>query len=265
MHNFYHEIALPEDKAIRKFLWISYFHDANILDFLPGQPNPHDLTLKIYSCHDGGTYLLRFHNTVHYECSARAPSYAGQSISSTVFKDSALLHRLQKEESKPLYHLRFSHWDGYTDVIFERFTIRREGGRVNYKPEFDPAALHWRTFSYAPNGYWLKSDPFVADTAHPEGDDADEQAKWVDDVLWARLYHIHQAGDANAITAQARSCLNTAPRLMHAELYAAYLLGKYGDATDMPVLMQQYLHADIPIIKRVILDAIEQLHERTRT
>ena len=66
MHNFYHEIPLPEDKAIRKFLWVSYFHDGLIQQILPGQPNPYDLTLQIYSGHDGYTYLLRFHTAVHF-------------------------------------------------------------------------------------------------------------------------------------------------------------------------------------------------------
>lgn len=152
MHNFYHEIPLPEDKAIRKFLWVSYFHDALIKQILPGQPKPYDLTLQIYSGHDGYTYLLRFHNAVHFACSGPMPWHAGQDISSTVFKDSALLHRLQAEEEKPLYHLRFSHWDGYTDVIFERFTIRREGGRVNYKSEVPMEAIGWQHCRYTPDG-----------------------------------------------------------------------------------------------------------------
>ena len=176
MHNFYHEIPLPDDKAIRKFLWVSYFHDGLIQQILPGQPKPCDLTLQIYSGRDGYTYLLRFHNAVHYESSAPMPWHTGQDISSTVFKDSALLHRLHAKEEKPLYHLRFSHWDGYTDVIFERFTIRREGGRVNYTSEVPMEAIGWEHYRYTPNGAYLPGiDPFESGFAALPAEDEEER------------------------------------------------------------------------------------------
>ena len=264
MHNFTHDIPMPGDKAILKFLWISYFHDALIQEIQPGKPTPQDLTLRIYSGHDGYTYLLRFHGAEHFECSGISFWHAGLEIASTVFKDTALLHRCQAAAEKPLYHLRFSLWDGYLDVVFAKFTIRREGGRVNYKPEFDPAVMNWDVFCYAPNGYWLKNDPFLVDLEHPEGDDADEQTEWIDDILWARLDHFHQADNECSYLCLARELLATPPRYEHAALYAAYLLGKSGDTKDLPALTTYCLHEETPIRKRVILDAIELIQERNK-
>ena len=263
MHNFTHDIPMPEDKAIRKFLWSSYFHDALIQEIQPGKSTPQDLTLRIYSGHDGYTYLLRFHGVEHFECSGISFWHAGIDIASTVFKDTALLHRCQADAEKPLYHLRFSLWDGYLDVVFEKFTIRREGGRVNYQPIYDPAFMKWDVFCYAPNGYWLKNDPFLVDLNRPEGDDEDEQVEWTDDVLWARLYHLHQAADKRGYLALARELLTAPPLYEHSELYGAYLLGKHGTRADLPALTSHFLHEKTPIRKRVILDAIELIQEQS--
>ena len=263
MNNFAHDIPLPDDPAIRKFLWISYFHDAVIQEIHPGKPTYKDLTLRIHSGHDGFTYLLRFHGVAHFSCSKDNFSWhTGIDIASTVFKDTALLHRLEREAEKSLYHLRFSFWDGYMDIIFAKFTIRREGGRVSNKPEYDPAMVNWGAYRYAPNGYYLKHDPFLADIAHPEGEDDAERQEWIDDILWARLYHIHQAGDVQAVISQARSYLTNEPKHDHAELYAAYLLGKYGDQSDLPALTRHFLHTETAIRQRVFLDAMELIQER---
>lgn len=266
MHNFYHEIPLPEDKAIRKFLWVNFFHDALIQQILPGQPKPYDLTLQIYSGHDGHTYLLRFHNAVHYECSAPMPWHAGQDISSTVFKDTALLHRLQVKEGKPLYHLRFSHWDGYTDVIFERFTIRREGGRVNYKSEVPPEDIGWQHCRYTPNGAYLPGyNPFEEDFASLPADNEEDRLFMIDNILWARLYHLEQQNAPEALLTQARHTLAEYHHCETAPLYAAFLLGKHGNSADLSGLTKQYFSAENLLIKRVIMDAMELIQERTIT
>lgn len=264
MHNFYHEIPLPEDKAIRKFLWVSYFHDALIKQILPGQPKPYDLTLQIYSGHDGYTYLMRFHNVVHFEYNAPMPWHTGQEISSTVFKDSALLHRLQAEEEKPLYHLRFSHWDGYTDVIFERFTIRREGGRVNYKSEVPMDAIGWQHCRYTPEGAYLADiDPFEEDFATLPVDDEEDRIFMIDNILWARLYHLEQHSQITELVKQARFTIAEHPRCEHAPVYAAFLLGKHGNHADISALTKQFLLEQNLLKKRVILDAMELIQERT--
>lgn len=264
MHNFYHEIPLPEDKAIRKFLWVSYFHDGLIQQILPGQPKPYDLTLQIYSGHDGYTYLLRFHNAVHFEYNAPMPWHTGQEISSTIFKDTALLHRLQAGEAKPLYHLRFSHWDGYTDVIFERFTIRREGGRVNYKSEVPPEMITWDRQYYAPNfRFFLKNDPYQVDIATLISDDQEDRDEQIDDILWAQLYHHDVCVRTDELLQLSRSILAEQPACKHARMYAAFLLGKHGTSEDMPTLTAQYLAEQNLLKRRVIMDAMELIQERT--
>lgn len=265
MHNFYHEIPLPADKAIRKFLWVSYFHDSLIQEVFLDEPRKNALTLKVDCARDGFTYLLQFHGVAHFEYSSpRNGWHIGEDISSTVFKDTALLHRLQSEENNPLYHLRFSHWDGYTDVIFQRFTIRRVGGRVNYKSEVPPERLGWQHCLYTPSGAYLPDiDPFEDDFAALSADDDEERLFMIDNILWARLYRLQQNGVTDELIQQSRFILAERPRCENAPLYAAHLLGKQGDSQDIPTLTNLYLAEENLLKKRVILDAMELIQERT--
>lgn len=265
MHNFYHEIPLPADKAIRKFLWVSYFHDSLIQEIFLDEPGKNALTLKVDCARDGYMYLLQFHGVAHFEYSSpRNGWHIGEEISSTVFKDTALLHRLQREGTKPLYHLRFSHRDGYTDVIFQRFTIRREGGRVNYKSEVPPEKMGWQICLNTPNGAYLpKFDPFVIDFSALSAKEEEERAELTDDILWARLFRLHQSRDTAELLLHARCILDEHLFHEHAPLYAAYLLGKYGDTQDIPALTKLYLGEENLLKKRTLLEAMELIQERT--
>ncbi len=267
MHNFYHEIPLPEDKAIRKFLWVSYFHDSLIQNIILETPKRNELTLKLDCSRDCFTYLLHFRGVAHFEFSSpRNGWHAAEEISSTTFKDSALLHRLQQQVGKPLYHLRFSHWDGYTDVIFERFTIRRDGGRVNYKSAILPERIGWEHCRYTPEGSYLPDiDPFEEDFAALPADDEEERRYMIDNILWARLFHLEQLDPIDELVKQARYIIAEHPRCVHAPVYAAFLLGKHGSQADMPKLAEQYFAAENLLAKRVIMDAIELIQERTNS
>ena len=243
MHNFYHEIPLPADKAIRKFLWVSHFHDSLIQEIFLDEPRKNALTRKLDCSRDGFTYLLQFHGVAHFEYSSpRNGWHLGEEISSTVFKDTALLHRLHQDKRRPLYHLRFSHWDGYTDVVFQRFSIRREGGRVNYKSEVPPENIGWQHCRYTPSGAYLPNiDPFEDDFATLPADDEAERIFMIDNILWARLYKLQQNGVTDELIRQSRYILAAHPRCENAPLYAAHLLGKQGDFHDIPTLTTLYL------------------------
>ena len=264
MHNFHHEIPLPEDRAIRKFLWDSYFHDSAIQEVFLDEPTQHAMSLKVDCSRDDSTYLLQFHGVAHFEYSSpRNGWHTGEEISSTVFKDSALLHRLQRDNVKKLYHLRFSHWDGFTDVIFERFTIRRVGGRVSYRSDVPMEAISWDKQYMAPNfRFSLKKDPFVEDIHHLSADDAEDLMEQVDDILWTRLYLLHVKDEIEGLLDLARSILAAHRTCCHAALYAAFLLGKYGTGPDIPMLISRYLSEQNLLKKRVLMDAIELINER---
>ena len=264
MHNFYHEIPLPDDKAIRKFLWISYFHDSTIEEILLGQPQKDALTLKLQCSCDGFTYLLQFDGVRHFEyASPRQGWHAGEEISSTRFKDTALLHRLQKEEGRPLYHLRFSHWDGYTDVIFRQFSLRKEGGRVNYKCEIPMEAVSWQHQLYAPHGTYLPGlDPSSDKYATMYFDDPEALRELEDDFTWTHLYRLEQSGDTEVLKLQAQDILDHARDCPHALLYAAFLLGKHGSEEDLITLAAQLLREQNLLRRRVIMDALELIYER---
>ena len=141
-----HEIPCPDDRAIRKFLWYSAFHDGTILSVGPSERHGGDLILRVeHGVLQGiartGTYLLRFHGVTHIECGGN-PFCNSASVYDTLFLDSALLHAEERECQRRLYHLRISTWSGFIDVVFARFSIRQEGGRVSYRlPDIDEGII----------------------------------------------------------------------------------------------------------------------------
>ena len=152
MYNYEHEIECPDNKAIRKFLWNDYFHDSELLD-IRFDREWRKVLLTLESCRDidnawerlkgdGDTrhqyieghkdeyiYTLLFLGTVYFH--VERMMYCGDYINGR-FKDTALLRRLQSGSKKPLYHFRIQFADGYADILFDGFQIRKQTGRVNY-------------------------------------------------------------------------------------------------------------------------------------
>ena len=254
-----HEIPRPDDRAMRKFLWYGAFHDGTILSAGPSERHGDDLILRVeHGVLQGiarpGTYVLRFHDVTHVE-SAGNPS---ADIYDTIFLDSALLHAEERECQRRLYHLRFMMWTGYLDVVFGRFSIRLEDGRVDYRlPEISDERL-------AANREYYIREAF-ADMQHQLAlCMADVGDRDLDDFHATALWIALAEGDANAAADRARRVL-AEPLLLHrAHTYAAYVLGWYGNAEDLPRMTQllQLLPANECLKRRIVQDAIERIHER---
>ena len=270
MDNYKHEIVCPDNKGIRNYLWFDYFHDSKIdsisFDHINGL-----VTLTLECCRDisetwnnlksdhdtrsayidenidNFTYILTFKGTkyFHIERLIMVNDYIyGR------FKDTALLKKLAAENKKPLYHFRIQIDDGYMDIIFSDFVIRKKAGRVKYpikiisyqtcksiSDDEKNAALDGDDFErfQAMQKLFQENDPALPEIARKN--------LWFDDY-----------GD---------SCL-----------YSAYLLGKLGDMSDVPKLLKLYLEIEerlvsIPICrcgvilpKRSIIDAIELIYQR---
>ncbi|MBR3764091.1 MAG: hypothetical protein IKK57_06020 [Clostridia bacterium] len=268
-----HEIPCPDDRAMRKFLWYSVFHDARILNLEYNHDRRGYVALRIsgggYDVRRG-EYLLRFHGVQHilYD----AGTCGDDRIYATRFLDSARLHREQAESVKPLYHLRIETWCGYIDLIFERFSIRLVGGRVDYRPlDIDDGILA----ANRDRRFRTCIAELAERLASPRPYDDMDAARYtalglrdedLDEYHAFSLYVTAQEKAPEEIAAHARQVLSMRLARPGAPAYAAHLLGFHGTAEDLPRLTELYL-ALCPwraISRRIVLDAMERIHERAK-
>lgn len=240
--NYRHEIERIEDRAMFKFLWCDYFKDSDILDVNLDRVQCSSVTMTISSARDQQMewqkhyhdfekwsqyveetadkyiYILKFKNVVFFE-----RKQVGGWISEYVdgrFKDSALLRKLQKKSDKKLYHLRIMTTDGLIDLVFSGFEIRKRQGRMNYSTKMimEPREM---------DAYTLEKAEEEIYSVLP----ADDFGRF---LLLERMYY---AG--NPVAAQiARDCLMDPQSCSESGPYAAYVLGKIGGETDIPLLMK---------------------------
>ena len=245
---YFHETHCPEDRAMRKFLWESYFHDAKLLRIDYDRPGRGDITLIVRNHED--TWHLRFHRVKHFDHVSQAvlDLPLSQRIFFTGFLDSALLHRCRKEADKPLHHLRIDLSDGLMDIVFQRFTIRREGGRVSYRPRVTQDVTYDFATGMTRLIALLDEDPELRDR---------------ESLLACDLFRAHQAGDVSAIRRIARALLQLRDIFHWATNYAAYMLGHHGDASDLPALMAVCADPECPLhLRQEMQDAMERIMER---
>ena len=270
MDNYEHEIACPDNKGIRNYLWYDYFHDSKI-DNISFNHRKGLVTLTIECSRemeeirnmlkgdydvrrayideniDSFTYILAFKGTkyFHTERLIMVNDYINGR-----FKDTALLRKLIAENKKPYYHFRIQIADGYMDIIFSDFTIRKRAGRVKY-PIKEISYQTCKSLTDDDKKAALDGDDFerflVMQKLFKESDlslpEIARKNLWFDDD-----------GDA---------CL-----------YSAYLLGKFGDISDVSKLLELYLKIEEQLIsksicrcdailpKRNIMDAIELIYQR---
>ena len=266
-----HELPCPDDRAMRKFLWYSVFHDARILNLEYDQDRRGYVALRIsgggYDVRRG-EYQLRFHGVQHilYD----AGTCGDDRIYATRFLDSARLHREQAESRVPLHHLRIETWCGYIDLIFERFSIRLVGGRVDYRPlDIDDGVIA----ANRDRRHRASLAEAAQRLASPQPYDDMDAARYtalglrdedLDEYHAFTLYVTAQEKTPEETAAQARQVLALGLARPGAPAYAAHLLGLYGTAEDLPALMQLLL--TLPpwrtLSRRRVLDAMERIQER---
>lgn len=274
MNNYEHEIECPENKGIASYLWHDYFHDSTVLNICFDRRKNHvtfeiecsrDMDKKYnelksdsaaweeYMENQGNNYiyLLTFKNSeyFHVERLLGCSDYLNGR-----FKVTALLKELQKESKRQLYHFRIQFPDGYADMIFSDFIIRKKQGRVKYDTNV---------------GYSTTEGMKLL-----ERDNTVKRAKTGDETerLFA-LHDLYKNKDAD-IQVIARENLNFSPELVDSNLYAAYILGKIGDESEYSNLMKLYFGIEknmmaqsvcymSPLLpRRNIMDAIELIQAR---
>jgi len=271
MNNYEHEVACPDNKGIRNYLWYDIFHDSKIdnisfdhekglvvltmeccsdIDKLwdkfkndgDSDGDAYDAYLKDHM--DNFTYLLTFKGVqyFHSERIIMVNDYINGR-----FKDTALLRNLSAENKKPLYHFRIEIDDGYMDIIFSDFVIRKKKGGVKYP---------------------------IDSTDQPVSATLGMSAFYGNDYKWyLTMQKLYDANDPGLLEI-ARSNLQLDSEHDYSCLYAAYLLGKLGDTSDIPKLFDLFLNVEeyffaettyrsnAVLAKRNIMDAIELIHHR---
>lgn len=256
---------------MRKFLWSDYFHDSLIsdvsfLDASAANKWPRNLFLTLYCDCDCAnayqslpvkkrpgvgrgflmsgpfTYRLTFYNVMQFDFKSDG---AYCEYINGRFKDSRLVRELNAESKTPYYHFRIQLGYGYAymDIVFQKFQIRKLQGRVNYA---EPPL-----------------DELVRSSSHPFAETADwlppEEAE--DWTRFGTLQKLYCEGNP-ALASYARDCLRSALPLEDSKPYAAYLLGKAGDKSDLEAVKTVYFQTKNELQKKHLADAIEELEAK---
>ena len=294
MYNYDHEIEMPKDKAMRKFLWDDYFHDSAVRSIAFQEKGV--LRITLVSCLDQeeayarikGTeaekreyliknedkfvYYLYFENVFHFSLQSAVD---WTEYINGRFKDSACLRIMQTWTSAPLYHLRMQFADGFCDVVFKSFKIRKKIGRINYRRREEigttasiPMDSHYFSskeskirIGEGEENYFHRTANFEKYLAQAEsGEDFDRFIAMT--VLYEKKYE--------SLLAIARKNLILDPAWMDSGVYAAYLLGKLGTKEDIRKLYEYHAFLNKTTAgeknypyntfsERTVLDSIEML------
>jgi hypothetical protein len=275
MYNYEHEIDCPNDIYIRNYLWNDYFHDSEIksIEFISRfgslTKQLSDISIILDSNRDKekkeSHYILRFVNCAYYrqESSVEWSQYINGR-----FKDSALLVNLKQYSKKDYYHFRIQTADGYIDIVFSKFIIRKVHGRVRVK-DIDTSIYE---------SYWLKNYQ-NGELQDPNGslnqDKIIELAESGDDVYryFALSYLLFNT--QQSLLEYAREIIKSDWKVFEMSAIAAIqIMGVQGDEKDLYTLYSEYNffekhlnkdtynYSNVLLPKRHIMDAIERIQNR---
>jgi hypothetical protein len=296
MYNYEHEIEKPHDKAMIKFLWNDYFHDSNVENVSFDNKKNH-LIITLISCRDQEclwdkikgaddwkrqyfkenkdhfTYYLCFEKVSHFtlQSSVKWTNYINGR-----FKETACLKIIQSWGKEKLYHFRIQLSNGYSDIVFKNFKVRKKIGRINYNIEEELGQIN----SIVMDSHFFEtvesnlSDEENESSFFSKTEDFNkylEQAKNGKDfdrfiamsVLYEKKYE--------NLLELVRNNLILDAEWLDCSAYAAYLLGKIGINEDITKLYGYHAFLNRLIakennypynvfIERTVLDSIELLN-----
>lgn len=154
MYNFEHEVCNITNRFLRWYFGTDYFHDGSIHKI---QAVEEDLIINISSYREWeNDYTINqecnaFDEKYMYKCTFRDCRYYlceiednGLIYLNGRFKDSALLHHINKISGKRNYHLRIQTTGGYIDIIFSDFKIERNIGSITLPQKVPNIKLYER-------------------------------------------------------------------------------------------------------------------------
>lgn len=281
IHNYEHEIPCPSNKAINTFLWSDYFHDSHLqsIEFTQSKRTvtltyecSRDIENKwkelegdqqyktqyIESHADEFIYYLIFKHVLYFQVN-RLPC-ANDYINGR-FKDSTLLHYVNAGQKYPCYHFRIQCDDGYIDIIFRDFIIRKRQGRIQYlNTPFSAIICN------------CLDGPVLSETITELVNQAQTGEDFERFLAMSKLRQLKYC----ELIQLARQNITLPDDYEDSILYSAYLLGKVGDESDLPLLQRLYLSIQKSMTEkstclcstllpqRNILDAIESINYRSK-
>ena len=134
------------------------------------------------------------------------------------------------------------------DIGYRNFTLRKRVGRVSYKgvAQLDP----WM------DKLWLAPEEQIAGILKRLADNSYTAEQDFDLYLDLELLY---SSKAVGIAPYLRRIVTSGWESENAVPFAAWLLGKFGDSDDIPLLRQLQGQANNPAVRRNLSDAIEAL------
>ena len=234
MHNYIDlEADYPRSKAVRKFLLADYFHDSS-LKTVDYNKDGKELTIRLQCCGDYEEatgqgafddevygYVLQFRGVMgfRYNTDSNWEDYLNGR-----FKKTAWLLETQKRTKRALYQFRMQLADGYLDIIFHSFQIRKVKGRINYRGINSSEEFFTECYAESPE----------------ELNRLREELNMEDDPMMDdyRLEQLYLNGEED-LPSLCRMVLKK-NQDEDVKAYAAWLLGKCGDLSDRALIWQAY-------------------------
>lgn len=244
-----YEANLPMDKASYKVLYNDYFHDSPITK-IHISPDMHSLEMHVQCRREYEEDFKDSCRSVLNEKYEYILTFLGVSFLevNTTLQYCEYVNGRFKAIPKGKYYFRIQTRDGYIDIGYRSFKLRKQIGRVSYKgvTECDP----WMNRSR------LVSEDQVIDILHRLDDNTYTEEQEFD--LFLDLQRLYVSKNTE-IAPYLRRIINLGWDSEDAVPYAAWLLGKFGSHFDIPLLRQLWGSADDPMIRKNISDAIAAL------
>lgn len=244
-----YEANLPKDKASYKVLYNDYFHDSLITE-IHISPKMHSLEIHIQCQRECEAESHNLPKDILNEKYGYILTFLGVSFLevNTSLQGCEYINGRFKAIPKGKYYFRMQTADGYIDIGYRRFQLRKQIGRVSYIgiTEFDP----WMNRSQA-----VSEDQIAAILKKLADNQYTEEQEFDLFLDLQRLYTAKMTGIASYL----RRIVASGWDSEDAVPYAAWLLGKFGSPCDIPLLRQLQGHADSPMIKKNLFDAMDAL------
>lgn len=255
MLNYYdREANFPTDKASHKVLYSDYFHDS-LITSVNILPEKHSVELHIQCSRECEWETGDWRKDIYDEKYGYVLTFSGVTHLNihTDLSRSEYINGNFKAIPKGKYYFRIQTDDGYIDIGYHSFKLRRSVGRVSYRG-IDTADLGKNRDMVVSEDRITAIIQRMKDDGYSEEDDLD---------LLFDLERLYMSG-ASDIAGYLRAYVSSQRESEDAVPYAAWLLGKYGNADDVPLILNVMNRAYEPLPRQILIrqnltDAIEAL------
>lgn len=252
MYNYYdYEASFPTDKASYKVLYNDYFHDS-LITAVEFKPEKHTVQLHIQCSRECEWETGDWRRDILDEKYGYVLTFGGVSYfdMKTQMDCPEYLNGRFKAIPKGKYYFRIQTADGYIDIGYSRFRLRKTVGRVSYRG-ITEADLRMGSAKPASQEEISRILERLRSDDYTEEQDFD---------LYMDLEYLY-ACKVPGLGPFLRRYVKSQWPLEDAVPFAAWLLGRYGNADDIPLILQLIPRTDHPGIRQNLMDAVEAMAE----